>query len=173
MKIDPKHLAFANVVIRTEVKKLRERGVIQRTDEEDISSELMAHLLEVWPRLDPRRGSPEAFINQVVGTRLVSILRHRRAQKRRGTTRSIDADDARAVEHPCSSDRWPRQIDLRVDLEIAYGMLTSPQRELCDQLLWDVLTSAAKDLGLPRSTLRYAALKIRKVFRDAGLEHYL
>ncbi|MES1171250.1 MAG: sigma factor, partial [Actinomycetota bacterium] len=173
MKIDPKHLAFANVVIRTEVKKLRERGVIRRADAEDIASELMAQLLDVWDRFDPERGSREAFINHVVSTRLLSLLRDRRAQKRRGTPRPLDPDDEIANDHSWSGDGWRRQIDLRVDLEVAFGKLNQRQRELCDQLLREALTPAAKGMGVPRSTLRYVVIKVREIFRDAGLEEYL
>ncbi|HMN39461.1 MAG TPA: sigma factor [Phycisphaerales bacterium] len=173
MKIDPKHLAFANIVIRTEVKKLRERGVIRRADAEDIASELMAQLLEVWDRFAPERGSREAFINQVVSTRLLSLLRERRAQKRRGTPRPLDADDDTAIDYSWSGDGWRRQIDLRVDLEVAFTKLTARQRALCEQMLREALTPAAKELGVPRSTLRYVALKVRQIFRDAGLEEYL
>lgn len=173
MKIDPKHLAFANVVIRTEVKKLRERGVIRRADAEDIASELMAQLLEVWERFDPERGSREAFVNQVVSTRLVSLLRERLAQKRRGTTEPINASDDRLIDRSWSGDGWRHRIDLRVDLEIAFGMLTVKQRAICDQLLREALSPAAKQMGIARSTLRDAVVKIREVFRDAGLEEYL
>lgn len=173
MKIDPKHLAFANVVIRTEVKKLRERGIIRRADAEDIASELMAQLLEVWDRFDPERGSREAFINQVVSTRLLSLLRERRAQKRRGTPRPLDAADDIVIDRSWSGDAWRRKIDLRVDLEIAFSKLNARQRSLCEQMLREALTPAAKELGVPRSTLRYVALKVRQIFRDAGLEEYL
>jgi RNA polymerase sigma factor (sigma-70 family) len=173
MKIDPKHLAFANVVIRTEVKKLRERGIIRRADAEDVASELMAQLLEVWDRFDPERGSREAFVNQVVSTRLLSLLRERRAQKRRGTPRPLDANDDIAIDHSWPGDAWRRTIDLRVDLEIAFSKLNARQRSLCEQMLREALTPAAKELGVPRSTLRYVALKVRQIFRDAGLEEYL
>jgi RNA polymerase sigma factor (sigma-70 family) len=172
MKIDPKHLTFANVVIRTEVKKLRERGVIRRADAEDIASELVAQLLEVWDRFDPERGTREAFINQVVSTRIVSILRERRAQKRRGTTEAIDAGSDRLIDRIWSGDGWRHRIELRVDLEVAFSRLNSRQHAICDQLLREALSPAAKQMGVPRSTLRDAVAKIREVFRDAGLEEY-
>lgn len=172
MKIDPKHLAFANIVIRTEVKKLRERGVIRRADAEDIASELVAQLLEVWDRFDPERGTREAFINQVVSTRIVSILRERRAQKRRGITEAIDAGGDRLIDRTWSGDGWRHRIELRVDLEVAFNKLNSRQRAICDQLLREALSPAAKQMGVPRSTLRDAVAKIREIFRDAGLEEY-
>jgi RNA polymerase sigma-70 factor (ECF subfamily) len=60
-----------------------------------------------------------------------------------------------------------------VDLSIAFSKLTPKQRAVCDQLLRDLVSPAAKEMGVPRSTLRYAVTKIRQIFRDAGLEEYL
>jgi len=172
MKIDPKHLAFANVIIRTEVKRLRERGVIRRADAEDIASAVITQLLAAWPSFDPDRGPPEAFINQVVNTRLVSLLRERNSQKRRATTEPIHASDDRPVDHSSSGEGSRRMIELRVDLRVALDRLTPKQREICDQLMREAITPAARQMGVPRSTLRDAVARIREVFRDAGLEEY-
>lgn len=173
MKIDPQHLTFSNIVIRTEVKKLRQRGVIRRADAEDIASEVMARLLEEWDRFDPARGTREAYINQVVSTRLLSLLRDRNAQKRRAKVEAIDPSDERLVDRSWSGEEWLLNVDRRVDLDIAFSKLTPKQRAVCDQLLRDVVSPAAKEMGVPRSTLRYAVTKIRHIFRDAGLEEYL
>lgn len=173
MKIDPHHLAFSDIVIRTEVKKLRQRGVIRRADAEDIASEVMARLLEEWDRFDPARGTREAYINQVVSTRLLSLLRDRNAQKRSAKVEAIDPSDERLVDRSWSGEEWSLNVDRRMDLNIAFSKLTPKQRAVCDQLLRDVVSPAAKEMGVPRSTLRYAVTKIRQIFRDAGLEEYL
>lgn len=173
MQIDPKQLAFATLVIRTETGKLLNRGLIRRTEREDLAGELMAQLLEIWGRFDPDRGTREAFINQVVSTRLVSLLRERNSQKRRATTEPIDASDDRFVDHSSAGEGSRCQIDLRVDLRVALGRLTPRQREICDQLMREAITPAARQMGVPRSTLRDAVARIREVFRDAGLEAYL
>jgi DNA-directed RNA polymerase specialized sigma24 family protein len=173
MQIDPKDLQFANVVIPAEVKKLFLRGIIRRDEQEDFASELMVRLLAVWETYDPARGPREAFINQVVNTRLVSILRERHSRTRRAKTEPINPRDERLADPTWSGDGWLRQIDLRVDLTVAFGKLNPKQRAICDQLLREALSPAAKEMGVPRSTLRDAVAKIRQIFRDAGLEEYL
>jgi len=173
MKIDPKIIKFADKVIASEVRTLRVRGVIRLSEEEDIAGELMLQLLDAWAGFDPRRGPVEAFINQVVNTRLISILRKRNAQKRRATVESIDASEDRLVDRVSAIDARGRLIDLKVDLRVALCNLTPTQREICDGLLRDAVTPVARELGIPRSTLRDAIVKIREVFRDAGLEEYL
>lgn len=173
MEVDSVIIEFATKVIATEVWTLRVRGVIRRSDEEDIASTLMLQLIEAWMSFDPDRAPAEAFVNTIVSTRLVSILRKRNAQKRRARVESIDASDDRIVDRTWSGDGWRRQIDMRVDLETALSKLTPKQREICDHLLRDTISPAARELGIPRSTLRDAVAKIREVFLDAGLEDYL
>lgn len=173
MKIDSKHIQFATIVINAEVKKLRLRGIIRRDEQEDLASAVMTQLLEVWVTYDSARGTLEGFINQVVSTRLVSILRERRAQKRRGNTESVDSRDERLVDTCWFGEAWLRHVDLRVDLEIAFKKLNPKQRAICDQLYREAIAPAAKEMGVARRTLRDAVIKIRSIFRDAGLEEYL
>ena len=173
MDVDPIIIEFASKVIASEVRTLRVRGVIRRSDEEDIASTLMLQLLEAWEGFDPDRAPPEAFVNQVVSTRLISILRKRNAQKRRGRTESIEASDERIVDRTWSGEGWRRQVDIKTDLKAAMEKLTPKQREICDLLLRESVTPAAREMGVPRSTLRDAVAKIRQVFRDAGLDAYL
>lgn len=173
MDVDPIIIEFASKVIASEVRTLRVRGVIRRSDQDDIAGTLMLQLLEAWEGFDPNRGPAEAFVNQIINTRLISILRKRNAQKRRGRAESIDASDERLVDRTWSGAEWRRQIDIKTDLAAAMERLTPKQREICDLLLRETVTPAARELGIPRSTLRDAIAKIRVVFRDAGLEEYL
>lgn len=173
MNIQPTTIEFASKVIASEVRALRVRGVIRRSDEEDIAATLMLGLLGAWAGFDPERGTAEAFVNQVVSTRLISVLRKRNAQKRRGRTEPIGAAEERIVDRGWDGARCHRQSDLGTDLRAAMQKLTPRQREICDLLLRESVTPAARELGIPRSTLRDAVTKIRAVFRDAGLEEYL
>ena len=172
MDVEPIIIDFASMVITSEVRTLRVRGVIRRSEEEDISGTLMLELLDAWEGFDPNRASAEAFVNQVVNTRLISILRKRSAQKRSATVVSIEASDERIVDRSWSGEGWRRQIDIKNDLNAAMKKLTPRQREICDLLLREAVTPASRELGIPRSTLRDAVSKIREVFRDAGLEEY-
>ncbi len=172
MEMDRIMIEFAWKVIHSEVAQYRQRGVIRVSDEEDVASAVMVHLVEVWGRYDPSRGPVEAYINQVVSTRLVSVLRERRSRKRHGRSCSLGCRGEEPADPAWSHDRWRRLIDLRIDLESVRRRLTAKQRSVCDQLLRDLLTHAAKEMGIPRRTLRDNVAKIRAIFRDAGLEEY-
>lgn len=173
MRIDPKHLRFANAVISVEVKKLLRRGVICRDEREDFRSELMVRLLEVWEAFDPSRAPREAFINQIVSTQLISLLRRRHAQKRRGTTQPIDAVVDPVVDPASWDGRQQGVSDIQIDLAAVMDLLSPLQRKIADHLRRESLTPAAEQMGIPRRTLRDQRERIRAVFRDAGLEAYL
>ncbi|MBX3384554.1 MAG: sigma-70 family RNA polymerase sigma factor [Phycisphaeraceae bacterium] len=172
MPIEPKHVAFAKKVLYAEIKQLRLRGAIRAGDQDDVASAVLVHLVEAWPAFDPDRAPVEAFITQVVATRLISVLRERNARKRRWGTRSIGTGGNEPVAPAWSDDRWTRLIDLRMDMDTALRRLSPTQRAICDQLLRDLLTHAAKEMGIPRRTLRDNVAKIRAILRDAGLEEY-
>ena len=71
---------------------------------------------------------------QVVSTQLVSLLRERYAQKRRGTTQPIDAV-ADPVVDPASWDgRQQHVINLQIDLAAVMHLLTPLQRQIVDHL---------------------------------------
>jgi len=173
VQIDPKDFQFANIVISAEVNKLYLRGVIRRDEQQDFASELMVRLLAVWETYDPARGPREALINTVVNSQLVSLLRGRYAQKRRGTTQPIDAV-ADPIVDPVSWDgRQQHVINLQIDLAAVMHLLSPLQRQIVDHLRREPLTPVAGQMGIPRRTLRDQCARIRDVFRDAGLEEYL
>ncbi len=172
MEMDRITIEFAWKVINSEVARYRQRGCIRRTHEEDVASAVMVQLVEACNQYDPSRGPVEAFINQVVSTRLVSVLRERRSRKRGGRSRSLGALGEEPGDPAWSHDRWRRLIDLRVDLESVRRRLCPKQRAICDQLMRDLVAHAAKEMGVPRRTLRDGVVKIRRIFRDAGLEEY-
>jgi hypothetical protein len=173
MQIDPKDLQFAQLVINAEIKKRILRGVIRPDEQEDFESDLMVRLLKVWGAHDPARGPREAFINQVVNTQLVSILRRRHARKRRGITQPIDAVSEPLVAPESWDGRRQDVITLQIDLADVVRQLSPFQREIVDLLQRDALTPVARQMGIPRSTLRDQCARIRTIFHDAGLEDYL
>ena len=173
MHIDPKDLQFANIVILAEMKKLHLRGVLRSDEMEPFASEVLARLLAVWQSYEPTRGPREAFINTVVSNVIASLLRERYAQKRRGATHQLDAVADVLVDRATSEGRQQHIINLRIDIADVMPRLTPFQRQIVDLLQRDALTPVAKQLGIPRRTLRDQCARIRDVFRDAGLEEYL
>lgn len=67
------------------------------------------------------------------------------------------------------------RVDTRLDMVRALSTLTEDEQRLC-LLLGEQglsITEAAKVLGLPRSTVYERIARIRKIFEEEGLQHYL
>lgn len=172
MHIDPRLIAFAEMVIATEVKKLVKAGVIRRSDAEDTRAELLSILVRIWDLYTPERGSPEAFVNQIVTTRLISHVRAMHARKRGRAPRPLDGAASSLVARVAVGESQA-QIHLRIDLEAAIATLPPHLREIVDVLRRENVSDAAKELQMARSTLRDACAGIKARFRDSGLEQYM
>jgi len=173
MLINPEDLQFATMVIARRVQALRCSGTIRKGEEEDFAAELMLDLLGVWEEFDPKRGTREAYINTVVTTRSVSLLRKRKAKKRGSARPAADVDPGDCGDQQTDGQATERLSDLKADLEVVMERLTPLQRRLVDRLKRDAVKPVADALGLPRSTLRCHCRRMRDIFRDAGLEDYL
>ena len=173
MTLRTNHIQFARVAIHARLRPLRLTGVITRDEQSLLGDELMAQLVAAWRRFDPARAVAEAFINQVVDTRLVSLLRARGAAKRSGSTVPLDQVAEGALCEPQRARHETNPAELRMDLAEAMELLTPREREIVEELMRESLAPAARNLGVPRRTLRDQVEQIRVVFRDAGLEAYL
>lgn len=173
MLIDPEDLQFATMVIARRIQTLRHSGTIRKGEEEDFAAELMLDLLGVWEDFDPKRGTREAYINTVVTTRSVSLLRKRRAKKRGGSSMEADADPSECSDPTADGADAEQRSDLKADLEVVMERLTPMQRRLVNRLMRDGVKPVSDALGMPRSTLRGHCRRMRDIFKDAGLEGYL
>ncbi|MBX3316680.1 MAG: sigma-70 family RNA polymerase sigma factor [Phycisphaeraceae bacterium] len=173
MLIDPEDLQFANMVIARRIQSLRRSGAIQKGEEEDFAADITVYLLSVWDRFDPQRGTREAFINTVVTTHSVSLLRKRKAKKRGGSRPTGDADPSECPDPRTDGDAAERHSDLKADLEVVMEHLSPMQQRLVNRLMRDAVKPVADALGMPRSTLRGHCRRMRDIFKDAGLEDYL
>lgn len=173
MLIDPEDLQFATMVIARRIQALQRSGTIRKGEEEDIAAELMLDLLSVWAKFDPKRGTREAYINTVVTTRSVSLLRKRKAKKRGSARPATDVDPGECADQQTDGEAAERHSDLKADLEVVMERLSPMQRRLVNRLMRDAVKPVADALGMPRSTLRGHCRRLRDIFKDAGLEGYL
>jgi RNA polymerase sigma factor (sigma-70 family) len=173
MLIDPEDLQFATMVIARRIQTLQRSGAIRKGEEEDFAAELMLDLLGVWEEFDPKRGTREAYINTVVTTRSVSLLRKRKAQKRGSARPAADIDPGECADHQTDGEAAERHSDLKADLEVVMERLSPMQQRLVNRLMRDAVKPVADALGMPRSTLRGHCRRMRDIFKDAGLEGYL
>jgi hypothetical protein len=145
----------------------------RRLDENglDLRSELVLAALERWPRFEPERGRPLAFIAIAMSNAGTSILRSQNAAKRGGRTTTVSVGEfpREQVCMPTSGHFCDElaQADLAIDVAEAVECLPPDLAATCREFL-----DAAAD-GRRRPSLGSAASALREHFESRGLKEYV
>ena len=124
-------------------------------DAADLRADLILAALERWPKFDPSRGRPMAFLAIAMTRAGTSILRAQRTAKRGGRSTMVPLDEAMAA----GADRLPAfaaassigRRDLELDVRAAIDALPKDLAAVCNDFL-----EAATD-GRRRPSLGAAA----------------
>jgi RNA polymerase sigma-70 factor (ECF subfamily) len=168
---------FAQGIIRRKVRQLVGRAGFTKQDREDLYQELVLRLLQSLELFDPDQSHPNVFITTVIERAVAMILRERRAKKRDGGVMSSlhhgQTKEGNAAEpidpRPSAQDGF----DLASDLAEVLARLPDDLRALAERLKSQSVSQAARDLGMPRTTLQRQVQRLRQCFEDAGLRIYL
>jgi len=160
-------------MIRARLNRLVRLGFFAIRDLENLEAELLARVFAKWGRYDPARGTIEAFVNVVIESELMSLLRQKNAQKRRARLVRLKDDHDFISDRGTSAAASREAADLRQDLIRVLQDLTPRQRAIADGLRQETPAGVSRRLGIPRRTVRDEIGRIRTVFRDRGLETYL
>ncbi|MGD1096340.1 MAG: sigma-70 family RNA polymerase sigma factor [Bryobacteraceae bacterium] len=132
-------------------------------DRQDVAQEV---ILAVWVnlgRFDPFRASLPTFIERVSATKVASILRRGKAQKRArvdSDSLNIDPMDIRVT------------VELRVDVRRALSLLSLADQNMARLLLHYKPAEVARKLGCSRAAVYRGIERIRAVLKRLGLEKY-
>ncbi len=168
---------FARSLIRRKVRLLVGRAGFTDQDREDLEQELILRLLQSLHLFDPNQAHRNVFVTTVIERAVARIVRERLAKKRDGgVVRSLDHAHEKAGDSTEPAD--PRrsheeEIDLATDLAEVLARLPADLRALAERLKSRSLSQAARELGLPRSTLQRQVERLRRCFEDAGLRNSL
>jgi hypothetical protein len=134
----------------------------------------------------------EAMGDGVITRKISKLIRHRTTGLRdfRCEAFSIDKpagndDDAvpvrgdcvlEDINDPAGASQVPREVEASELAEATQRVISGLPRDLrrlCELLQRGTLADAARELGVPRSTLRYQLPRLRELFESAGLRSYL
>ncbi len=141
-------------------------------DGADLRADLILAALERWPRFDPSRGRPMAFLAIAMTRAGTSILRAQHAAKRGGRSTTVPIEDAMAVGHgryPSLTSASPiARRDFELDVRAAIDALPEDLATVCNDFL-----EAATD-GRRRPSLGAAATAaLRHHFESVGFSEHL
>lgn len=143
-------------------------------DAADLRADLILAALERWPKFDPSRGRPMAFLAIAMTRAGTSILRAQRTAKRGGRSKTVPLDEAMSAV----ADRLPafasvspiprRELELELDVRAAIDALPRDLATVCNDFL-----EAATD-GRRRPSLGAAATAaLRRHFESVGFSESL
>ncbi|MBK9187357.1 MAG: sigma-70 family RNA polymerase sigma factor [Phycisphaerales bacterium] len=164
--IDPATLHFARRLVRIKASQITRSARHAVEGRNDLEQELMLEVLLRWPKYDPARASREAFVEQVVRSRVCTLIR---ARRRRPVTRPLTAA---AFLRPDPADPI-RCVDVRLDVQVVVNRLRPRLREACDHLRRESQSDAARAMGANRSSMMRSLAQTRRMFADSGLDSYL
>ena len=183
--VDP----FARDLIRRKARRLVGRAGIKAQDRQDLEQELVAGLLRRLPDRVPCRPHDEALVTTAVEQIAANLLRRLQAAKRGGSPASLStvvptadgpAERAAAVggaERDARRGVRPRTdqdlADLAADVASVLAGLPAGRRAGAVRLMTGTVAEAARDLGVPRTTLHEKVRRLRRPFERAGLKDYL
>ena len=141
-------------------------------DAADLRADLILAALERWPKFDPSRGRPMAFLAIAMTRAGTSILWTQHAAKRGGRSTTVPIDDAMAAGHgryPSLTSASPiARRDFELDVRAAIDALPEDLATVCNDFL-----EAATD-GRRRPTLGAAAtVALRRHFESVGFSEDL
>jgi RNA polymerase sigma-70 factor (ECF subfamily) len=182
---------FASRLIRKKARQLVGRAGFTRSDQDDLEQELALKLLKHRAAFDPAQSHWYAFVTTVVERHAATLLRNKQVEKRdhtRATSLHIIVEDPVNGPSALADTIGQRELDARrgrssrSDLELAelvqdvaavLASLPPEWREACERLKRGSVARAARDLGLPRTTLSSLLRRLRERFEAAGLGDYL
>jgi len=183
--------AYAIGVIRYKSRVLARHHGFTTSDIPDIRQELTLYLLEHLPRHDPEKGADTTFICMLIDGKIAKMIRHRHQDARnpvreecslnevvqddtgrdvlRANTITEDEADQRLAMRRRTAEE---EVDLVHDVAAAVAALPDDLRRVATLLRTHRPASAARILGIPRTTLYRAIERIRADFRRKGLKEY-
>ena len=167
---------YADKLIRHKARQLVGKAGFTEDDRPDLEQELALDLLQRLRHYDAEKAKRTTFMTRVVEHRISTLLEARFAQcrdwRRGQVSLNEPLDDQEDAEEwldrlPADPNVW-RDMELRFDVQRLLASLPDEHRVLCEQLREHSMAEAARNLGLPRSTLYGRLSLIRERFAAGG-----
>ena len=183
---------YTMTLVQCKARQLVGKAGYTQDDLADIEQDLIKSLLTRMPQFDPAKAKLNTFVDRVVGSRMVDLLRHRNRDIRNrgreafslneeietvdGTLEIIETVSQDEID--LRSGRYNRpeadRAHLQMDLGAVVAGLSPDLRQVADMLRTSSVAEVARELGIPRRTFRLNHLaKLRRAFAVCHMDDYL
>jgi RNA polymerase sigma-70 factor, ECF subfamily len=156
--IDPNTAAF----IRRKASQLIRQNRLANCDQDDLEQDLTLELLKRLPAFDPSKGKREPFVYVLLKNAAADL------QRRLMCARKCKQLGEQAIDDPAE-----RLAELARDVESVLARLPDDLKAIAELLKNRSVSDAARELGIPRTTLNDRVRALRERFEKAGLRDYL
>jgi RNA polymerase sigma factor (sigma-70 family) len=178
-------------LIRRKAQRLTGRVRLTIEDVEDLTQDFRAELLQKLPAYDPDKGSMGAFLKTLIDHFFANWLRQRFAAKRNPRRvvslnmlvrngEGLWIELGKTIAEGVHGKRHGRRVrsdqdhaDLRNDVDGLLHSLAREFRDVADQLVDKSVAAAARELGIPRTTLHEWVRRLRQHCDRKNLRDFL
>lgn len=181
---------YAETLIHHKARQLVGTAGFTKDDIEDLEQEMRLDLLGRLPKFDPNKATYNTFVSRLVERKISNLIRHRTQEMRdfrceegsiHDVVESGDSDDQKVerietVTQDEQDFRLGKHIrsaqerhDLQLDISLVLSKLPPELRKPAELLQTMSITEAARELGIPRSTLYDRIVRLRGIFEDMGM----
>ena len=142
-------------------------------DLDDIEGQLLLTFYVRFPKFNAKRASVRTFASRVMDKELISILRHRLAQRRQHLLSSASLEELTELAE-LAGDTAPSPLQRQqfwLDLERTLAPLSDCLRETAMALCWDSPRGLSRTLGRSRASIYARIGRLRKAMTAAGIDH--
>jgi len=183
---------YAANVIRYKARQLVGKAGFTESDRDDLEQEMMLDVIARLPKFDPNKATQKTFVARIIERKISKLIRHRTSEMRDyrreafSLNASIEDGDGGSVERgdlvsqenvdptvAVNSRTGVDEMAFLHDLQSVLSGLPDHLRRLCKILKTGTVSDAAREMGIPRTTLNDHVRKLRSLFEDAGLKEYL
>ena len=176
-------------LVHLKVRKFHRDLGLPLTDDKDVEQGIIARVLPTLHRFDPGRSSFPTFLNRVIDSAWMDLLRQRRAAKRGSGRNAVSlqspaapgsssslADLIDGEQHHKALGRHHRcqqeLTELTLDLESELAKLNPCDRQLLKEVAERPVEDVAREQGVCRGTLYRRLNKVLQHFEDSSLRDY-
>lgn len=183
---------YAAKVIRHKARHLVGTAGYTESDRDDLEQEMMLDVITRTPKFDQNKGTHKTFVARIIERKISKLIRHRTSEMRDyrreacSLNERVDDGDGSTVERGdllsqedadfrCGrrNRTGAEEMEFLQDMDATLSALPAHLRRLCEYLKTGTISDAAREMGVPRTTLNDHVKKLRAIFEDAGLRDYL